>query len=335
MATHKADSHSSKTTSERHQKPDTKTVPGADTTDELLQQTVQQSQSQPVMMSQKQVMMLQRTIGNRAVNQLLRPAKPKMPAVLQRYVSFDPNVGGVPNVAGYNANSTFNAQQSAGGSFMDPATGAPRIVGSANGANTPVRISQNGDLAVEDANLSNRQPKYFFANPGLLAQWNELLQAAGSDFQLVQNGAETIQFTLNGHAKNLVRVDAQNLSNNTAGNQLLVAQECDQTIKSVIGSHGDPKAIFAQLPAIAFPNQPGYETVYEMMRQYYIADELVGGNTANAIDLRNSPNNLPNQEEQIAHDYGTAQFQDSSGAVPNPGMRQREQDLWIEENRCI
>ena len=154
--------------------------------------------------------------------------------VAEGYIVYDPAVAN-PAIGNYQATTTFDAQQKQGGNFLDPTTQAPRIAASGAGANTPVRISSNGWIAIEDADLSQRQAKYFFAHPSKIVAWNKTLMAAGSFYQLLQVPGETVTFNWNGAQRVLVRVDAKNLHNATEAAQLLTAQNCDAMVKEVIG----------------------------------------------------------------------------------------------------
>ena len=129
-------------------------------------------------------------------------------------LSYDP-AQGHGNVVNYNPNTNFEAQQkgpppnSPNGSFMLACGCRPNLIYNPLGNQTPIRISQNGNLAVEKTDLTTRQPKYFFATPNLIAAWNERLKKVGSSYELVANNNESIQFDWNGVAKNLHRIDAR------------------------------------------------------------------------------------------------------------------------------
>lgn len=234
-------------------------------------------------------------------------------------IRFNPAAPGPGSPANYVTNATFEAQQKLPtGSFMHP-NGNVNVVANPLGNNTPLRISQNGDLAVEDANLAQRQPKYFFATQALIQAWNEALQATGSYYQLLPDPTVTMSFTLNGAAKNLIRVEARNVNNGTFGAGLTTAQFCDSTVKEVIGSHVDPVPVFGRVPAIGFPNQPAFLTVYAGILQLYVADELAGNTGhAAAIDLQNAPGQVGAHAEAIANAYGTLEFNAYTDEAAHP-----------------
>jgi hypothetical protein len=248
------------------------------------------------------------------------------PPVRQGYLVFNPAAGHA-NVANYNPHTTFNAQQKVGGSFMN-ALAAPNIV--AGAANVPVRISQNGLLAVEDSDLTNRQPKYFFATAGSVQGFNERLMRVGSVYQLVANHAETLDFDLNGVHRQLVRVDARNVSNNTSGDNLTTAQFCEQMIKEVTGASTTMAPALGRNPATPMPNQPGYETVYADIAQYYVADELAGTHHAANIDLQNAPLAYPTHSETIGVAYGTAMHAHLNVAA-NPALDLAAQQMQVNQ----
>lgn len=248
-------------------------------------------------------------------------------AVRQGFLAYDPAVGH-GSVANYVTNSTFEAQQKHTGSFMTP-LGAVRIMPGAAGAQTPVRISQNGHLAVEDSDLTNRQPKYFFATPATLTGFNERLMRGGSKYQLVPDPTQTIQFDWNGLPRQLVRVDVRNLDDGTSAMNLKVAQFCEQMIKEVMGSVSVSPSP-ARPQATAPPNQQGYATVYESILPYYVADELAGTHHAANIDLQNQPGALATHTENIGVAYGTAMQAHLNGA-PNAALDLAAQQMHVNE----
>jgi hypothetical protein len=243
--------------------------------------------------------------------------------VRQGYLVYDPAVGH-GSVTHYATNSTFEAQQKQHGSFMT-ALGGPRIVAGAAGAQTPVRISQNAHLAVEDADLTNRQPKYFFATPAAITGFNARLMRGGSRYQLVPDPSQTIQFDWNGAARQLVRVDLRNLANDTTVLNLLTAQSCDQTAKEVLGS-------VSLVPSLGRPQTTPTpdNPLYEMLLDYYVADELAGTHHAANIDLLNAQGAMPTHTENIAVAYGTAMHAHLNG-VHNAVLDTAAQQMGVNE----
>jgi hypothetical protein len=65
----------------------------------------------------------------------------------------------------------------------------PNIGGAVHPA---LRVSDSGGLAIEDADLTLRQPRSFFADADLIPTWNAALTKAGSIFQLIPEPATTV-----------------------------------------------------------------------------------------------------------------------------------------------
>jgi Domain of unknown function (DUF4157) len=250
--------------------------------------------------------------------------------VAQGYVVYDPAAAN-PAVGNYQANTTFNAQEEQGGNFLDPATNTPRVVASGLGANTPVRISSNGWIAIEDADLGHRQAKYFFTDQAKIRAWNKSLMAAGSFFQLRENNAETVSFDWNGAARVLVRVDAVNLYNATAGDQLKSAQNCDAMVKEVIGAASSPVPKLGRATATQPPAAAAFRAMYEeSLQQYFVADDLAGGNLMAGHDYQQNPAQAGTIENNVADTYGTAMHA-HKGAAADPALDQRAQQLGVNE----
>jgi len=62
-----------------------------------------------------------------------------------------------------------------------------------NSQNIPLRISNDGRMAIEDSDLGNRQPKTFFAEQAFIDQSNNDLKAVGSSYLLTGTGGQSIQ----------------------------------------------------------------------------------------------------------------------------------------------
>lgn len=142
------------------------------------------------------LMTLQRLAGNRAARQLVpggaagaTPSRREKDApVVQRYFAHTPQANEA--TAGH-----FEAQQKVQGtsSFLD-ATGAPNIsvsvgpmagIGPAQGPVIPqLRVSDDGNLAIEGTDLSNRQAKVFFATQGVVRESNARLLEVDSPYKL-------------------------------------------------------------------------------------------------------------------------------------------------------
>ncbi|MFJ7242701.1 hypothetical protein ACIQWB_37035 [Streptomyces olivaceus] len=175
----------------------------------------------------------------------------------------------------YAANQPFESHEwqidplpGVGYRFLNGA-GTPNIVG----LNTPgLRVSDNGLFAVEDADLTRRQPKHFFADLTALDEWNKSLARQGSYFQLFPDPPATVTFLLPGDAapRTLTRVRVANLQTGRAGNAMTMAENCDVAVQEVIGSQLTPLPVLTT--AIPIGSTPAHRTIFE----YHVANHLVG-----------------------------------------------------------
>ncbi|MFC4036445.1 hypothetical protein ACFO3J_34155 [Streptomyces polygonati] len=209
--------------------------------------------------------------------------------------------GGAPAPT-YTTNQQFEANEwladaGAGVGYTFLAGGAPNIV---TLANPGLRVSANGLFAVEDADLTRRQPKHFFADPVELAKWNKILARQGSAFQFFLDPPGTVTFTLPGApaATTLTRVRAANLRTTVraAGNDMTTTENCDQTVGEVIGSVLSPK------PKLGSKVFIGSTTIQQLFFDYHIANHLVHGLPLG--DLPAAPAALTAAQDVIAQRFG-------------------------------
>jgi hypothetical protein len=119
-------------------------------------------------------------------------------------------------------------------SFMRAAGGAQ--IASANPAAVSLRLSANGNLAIEDADILSRQPKAFYATQALITESNDRLTVLGSDFRLVADAAGPQQQRITAGGQTLLRVTPQNTATATTGLAMNAPQPCDVLVEHVTGS---------------------------------------------------------------------------------------------------
>lgn len=189
--------------------------------------------------SAAQILRLQATAGNRATTDLiarsLAPAGPgrSQDLSLQRYVLVNTATAVAVNGPlgpGGAAPAEFQAQQ--------PGQAVQVLVA---GAPLQLRVSEDGLMAIEDSDLSARQPKVFYAAPGVWAAANAALTQ--SRYQLYADRPGAITVTIPGQGPNVLdRVLAQ-VANpagavRTPGEQgmsLDVDQDCIMVATAIIG----------------------------------------------------------------------------------------------------
>jgi hypothetical protein len=215
---------------------------------------------------------------------------------------------------------TTNQQFEAHAWLADPAAGVGytflTALGAPNIALTPnptLRVSANGLFAIEDADLTRRQPKHFFAAPAALAQWNRTLARQGSVVQFFPDPPGTVTFTLPGAGAptTLTRVRPANLSApvRAIGNDMTTTENCDGTVREVIGSVQQPTP---RLPAPVFL---GTNLIQHQYFDYHIANHLSHG--APIADLPLPPlAGLAAQQDAIAQNWGQDLAAVAAGGVP-------------------
>ncbi len=136
-----------------------------------------------------EVLSLQRMIGNRAASRVLAAHAERR---LQRY-----RVLGAADYAINGPNHEFEAQPVAPGAIGLPAPAVP----------AQIRVSNDGNMAIEHTDLSARQPKVFYATPGVVNAGKAGLAAVQSDYKLYVDRPNAITVTVPGNPpQNLDRV---------------------------------------------------------------------------------------------------------------------------------
>jgi Domain of unknown function (DUF4157) len=159
----------------------------------------------------------------------------------------------------FNATDSFLGQDKGGWagnprSFLLAAGGAVNIT-AANTVAANIRVSNNGNMAIEDADLLTRQPKVCYLANGLINASNMVLAAQNSDVRLVPDAPGINQRMITVNGVNLIRVTPQNVSNGTAGLAMMLPQSCDALVLRVLGHAPNPQF----LAALAYPPHPVYE----------------------------------------------------------------------------
>jgi hypothetical protein len=112
----------------------------------------------------------------------------------------------------------------------------------ANGSNTAwtqqagngfgLRVSGNNDMAIEDSDLTNRQPKVFYATQAVVDASNRALQATQSRFRLVRDGNTTVTILTGWWSQTVLGQVTPTLDNGNADN---APQNCNAMGAAVMG----------------------------------------------------------------------------------------------------
>ncbi|MEV0650824.1 DUF4157 domain-containing protein [Phytomonospora sp. NPDC050363] len=234
------------------------------------------------------------------------PAMPEGPATLatQHYTVGLPAALGVAVVNGAH-NAPTNPQDSfisqrKGGAAMSAASfrllgGAPNL-GSANPAAVTLRLSANGNMAIEDASTDQRQPKVFYATQAVVDESNDRLALLNSDFRLLADPPGPARRRITNGAQTLLRVTPTNVTNAGTGITMTAEQSCNSLFDALVGTTAPqgPQPVFAQ-PLAPVPHP---------LIEYHIARELLS--PPKPPDLDNStPANLATTMRSIAVRFAT------------------------------
>ncbi|MEU9454511.1 DUF4157 domain-containing protein [Streptomyces sp. NPDC048277] len=176
-------------------------------------------------------------------------------------------------------------------SFLNPA-GQLRLV-SADPAGVTLRVSANGRLAIEDCQLTARQPKVFYATQGLIDESNAWRRALKEAVELVPDSAlENQTITVNGQV--LRRVTARQADWGGRGIAAVGSQNCNDIVNSALGA--------GQLE-IAAPD--GIGALPAQLPEFEIARFLVNP-APSAVTGANLSTQQADAARVIAVAYGTA-----------------------------
>lgn len=213
------------------------------------------------------VLALQRLAGNAAVVQALRHASPitqdgpaaSQSATLRRYFLGHATAATSP--------TALSAQvKQVDGSFRDPTdlthtdvaiAGTDPTTAPVGVAPEPLRISEDGKMAIENTDLSNRQAKVFFAQKSVVKDANNKLAKVGSKYLLQVSAAaamtvddekgkshtlDEIEPVVNPEARNKKNFKevAPNLGTQEHGNDTPVAATCNAVAEAILGHSGVP-----------------------------------------------------------------------------------------------
>jgi hypothetical protein len=190
---------------------------------------------------------LQRQVGNRALSQLIAP--PNTPGTsrandIRRYFSYTPGKAEA-------AEAQFHAQQKAADakSFVDAKTKKTTVTAASR---PPLRVANDGRIAIESSDLKSRQAKVFFAENSVVNESNARLLESGSKYQLFTDSGNNVKVPSSTSAQplhNLVSVLPRNMESKDAakgtygdeGLTMDVQATCDEVAQAIVhtGNIGD------------------------------------------------------------------------------------------------
>ncbi|GLZ78535.1 hypothetical protein Afil01_33420 [Actinorhabdospora filicis] len=170
-----------------------------------------------------------------------------------------------------NAQDSFISQRKGGaaaanaGTFLQP--GGAVNLESANPAGVTLRLSANGNMAVQDADATQRQPKVFYATQAIVDESNLRLTLLNSNFRLATDPPGAAQRRITNGAAVLLRVTPRNVATATAGLTMTAEQSCNSLFDAVVGG----TAPLGPQPSFLQPLNP----VPHALVEYHVARELL------------------------------------------------------------
>jgi Domain of unknown function (DUF4157) len=215
----------------------------------------------------------------------------------------------------------------------------------------PLRISDEGGMAIEDSDLGNRQPKTFFAEPNLVAGSNNALKAVGSSYLLKIIAGQSIQIQdIHGNNHDLAKVrpiklDAQGNAPVGAWRHPNADVNCSDVAAKIIGivenrateqlNPGTTMHPPRTVPTGGVIDNTDIETRIAYYINQYVTSRIGGANHAAAIQtadtatagMAQSTGLLPHTPtvNTIARDYGTYLMNNP------PELTQAVQDLGVNQ----
>jgi hypothetical protein len=171
---------------------------------------------------------------------------------------------------------------------------------------------------LEDADLTQRQPRSFFADPLLIPAWNQDLTRAGSDFQLIPEQATvTLLPPAGGAPRTLVRVRPANLNLGGAGDLMRITENCDGNVNNVTGGIGDLEPVFGR--PIFRGTTPLQRGLFDHFAAIALCAALPGAYPLNTDLPTGTAAAMANAQNAVAAVYGQ-ELRAIAGGVPNPAL---------------
>jgi hypothetical protein len=137
-------------------------------------------------------------------------------------------------------------------------------------ATTPLRISDDRQMAVEDTNLTNRQPKVFYATDKIVKKGNSGIKKGQYRMVIEQRDAITVAKP-NGSTVSLHRIvpsraASPNVGPAATGTSVTVEGVCDAVARTIIGY--DPQLVLPKLESSIGLAKKGNDNEYKVARYF-------------------------------------------------------------------
>ena len=169
-----------------------------------------------------------------------------------------------------------------------------------------LRVSSDGMLAIEDSTGGDRQAKTFFIDSSLIAGANAQLKAVKSTYQLIPAGGSITVPDRTKQLHTLVQVVAQNVKNESSGDDCSGSVNCDEMAGQVAGWGADynKRAHLQNVTPPDWKNEEGHRVaayIVEYARSPNLMDKMKG--------------KTKEQRAGAASDYKTPSSASSSTAI--------------------
>jgi hypothetical protein len=238
----------------------------------------------------------------------------------------------------------FNAQEKnglAGGDEYLTGAGAAAAHIVANAGGLRLRVSDDYNMAIEHSDLQARQPKAFYATPGVVTAANLSLTNARSGVQL-QIGAQSITIWSDRVTQHTLFLVTPTYN---GGNADQLPQNCNSIAAAIIGGNDQSTArLYDKTAEIAARLAPSARQAY----QTAITDDLANDRvTDDALHLdRIAKEYVSSQKNTGKQQYGANRFAAPNvgeafvigtvgGGTPHPGGGQRVRDYRSGQNRIL
>jgi hypothetical protein len=197
-------------------------------------------------------------------------------------------------------NRQFQAQERRGGTgFLNRAQTGANIV---EATGVSVRVSDDGRMAIEDSNLSNRQPKTVYLADAVFAASNRALTAAGSSVELIRTGKTLRVYTSPNQFLDLKQVVPRRRGSNAAPSLAFTApQNCNEMGTFVTGRNVTSGMDTPSSTVVGGNRTTVMDEVHEAVVQY-IATQLNTSTGNHVHTLENTPVLSVNPMDRVTRD---------------------------------
>lgn len=174
--------------------------------------------------------------------------------------------------------------------------------------NLELRVSENGNIAIQHVNLGDRQAKVFYATDKILGQSNKKLNKINSDFRLIISDKKS-KIKIGKETLFKIFPNYVGLPTKSYGLETVCENDCGRIIEKVLGKTSSTFSLFV--------NSSFAPSSKDSFFEYHTAKLILNSiSSANRLDEVNNANgaDYARTVTEIAKAYGRLLFQDSNNA---------------------